>query len=128
METVEQALSQMLTSGSLLQEQIAGEPLIFLPYLRKAEDGIASNMKRLATAAAVYPKIDSEKAAAWFEQQTGMAAPILNPYDRPDFAILARAVPERTKSGASNPESAYRLRFPYTSPGGDPRKTPVFVL
>jgi exodeoxyribonuclease V alpha subunit len=29
-------------------------------------------MKRLATAAAVYPKINSEKAAAWCEQQTGM--------------------------------------------------------
>ena len=29
-ETVEQALSQMLTSGSLLLEEIDGEPLIFL--------------------------------------------------------------------------------------------------
>ena len=29
--TVEQALSQMLTSGSLLLEEIDGEPLIFLP-------------------------------------------------------------------------------------------------
>ena len=35
--TVEQALSQMLTSGSLLLEEIDGEPLIFLPHLRRAE-------------------------------------------------------------------------------------------
>ena len=35
---VEHALSQMLTSGSLLLEQIDGEPLIFLPHLRRAEN------------------------------------------------------------------------------------------
>ena len=32
---VEQALSQMLTSGSLLLEEINGEPLIFLRNLKK---------------------------------------------------------------------------------------------
>jgi len=41
-ETIEQALSQMLTNGFLLLEEIDGEPLIFLPHLRKAEDGIAT--------------------------------------------------------------------------------------
>ena len=46
--TVEQALSQMLTSGSLLLEEIDGEPLIFLPHLRKAEEGIAAKIKALA--------------------------------------------------------------------------------
>jgi len=40
-ETIEQALSQMLADRSLLQEEIDGKPLIFLPNLRKAEDGIA---------------------------------------------------------------------------------------
>ena len=49
-ETIDQALSQMLTSGSLLLEEIDGEPLIFLPHLRKAEDGIAAKINRLATA------------------------------------------------------------------------------
>ena len=49
-ETIEQALSQMLTSGSLLLEEIDGEPLIFLPHLRKAEEGIAAKIKWLATA------------------------------------------------------------------------------
>src|ERR1019366_363702 len=47
-ETIEQALSQMLTNGFLLLEEIDGEPLIFLPHLRKAEDGIATKVKRLA--------------------------------------------------------------------------------
>ena len=69
--TVEQALSQMLTSGSLLLEEIDGEPLIFLPHLRKAEEGIALRIKRLAGGAATYPQIDFEKAVAWCEGRTG---------------------------------------------------------
>src|ERR1700694_5972487 len=36
-ETIEQALAQMLTSGSLLLEESGGEPLIFLPHLMKEE-------------------------------------------------------------------------------------------
>ena len=35
----------MLTGGSLLLEEIDGEPLIFLPHLRKAEEGIAAKIK-----------------------------------------------------------------------------------
>ena len=69
--TVEQALSQMLTSGSLLLEEIDGEPLIFLPHLRKAEEGIAARIKSLAEAEPIYPPIDFEKAVAWCEQRTG---------------------------------------------------------
>jgi exodeoxyribonuclease V alpha subunit len=69
--TIEQALTHMLTSGSLVLEEIDGEPLIFLPRLRKAEEGIAAKIRRLATAAPVYPRIDFEKAVAWCEQRTG---------------------------------------------------------
>ena len=69
--TIDQALSQMLTSGFLLLEEIDGEPLIFLPHLRKAEDGIATKINRLATSAVAYPRIDVEKAIAWCEQRTG---------------------------------------------------------
>src|SRR5207249_2986055 len=68
---VEQALSQMLTSGSLLLEEIGGEPLIFLPHLRKAEKCIATRIKSLAEAEPIYPPIDFEKAVAWCEQRTG---------------------------------------------------------
>jgi exodeoxyribonuclease V alpha subunit len=70
-ETIEQALSKMLTNGFLLLEEIDGEPLVFLPHLRKAEDGIATKVKRLATAGVTYPKIDFEKAVAWCEKKTG---------------------------------------------------------
>jgi exodeoxyribonuclease V alpha subunit len=69
--TIDQALSQMLTGGALLLEEIDGEPLNFLPHLRKAEDGIATKISRLATASVAYPRIDFEKAIAWCEQRTG---------------------------------------------------------
>src|SRR6266481_5280852 len=69
--TVEQALSQMLTGGSLLLEEIDGEPLIFLPHLRRAEEGIAARIKWLAGMATFYPPIDFEKAVAWCERRTG---------------------------------------------------------
>jgi exodeoxyribonuclease V alpha subunit len=67
---VEQALSQMLTSGSVLLEEIDGEPLIFLPHLRRAEEGIALRIKRLEGGTTAYPSIDFEKAVAWCERQT----------------------------------------------------------
>src|SRR6516225_1783989 len=70
---IEQALSQMLTGGSLLLEEIGGEPLIFLPHLRKAEEGIAARIKCLAGMASLYPAIDFDKAVAWCERQTGKA-------------------------------------------------------
>lgn len=70
-ETVEQALSQMLTGGSLLLEEIDAEPLIFLPHLRRAEDGIAAKVRRLADAGLTYPKLDFDRAVAWCEVKTG---------------------------------------------------------
>src|SRR5437773_12262742 len=73
---VEQALSQMLTSGSLLLEEIDGEPLIFLPHLRRAEEGIAARIKSLAEEEPIYPPIDFEKAVAWCERQKGKALAI----------------------------------------------------
>src|SRR3989449_11500469 len=68
---VEQALSQMLKGGSLLLEEIDGEPLIFMPHLRRAEECIAARIKGLARTATRYPQIDFERAVAWCERRTG---------------------------------------------------------
>ena len=70
-EIIERALSQMLTGGSLLLEEIDGEPLIFLPHLRKAEEAIAARIRRLAAASPGYPAIDFKKAVQWCEARTG---------------------------------------------------------
>jgi exodeoxyribonuclease V alpha subunit len=69
--TVEQALSQMITSGALLLELIRGESLVFLPHLRKAEQGIAAKIRALVEAQPAYPPIDFEKAVQWCEAKTG---------------------------------------------------------
>ena len=69
--TVEQALSEMLRDGSLLLEEIEGEPLVFLPHLRKAEEGIAARIRRLAGGQPLYPPIDFEKAVRWCQDRTG---------------------------------------------------------
>jgi hypothetical protein len=61
----------MLTSGSLLLEKIGGEPLIFLPHLRKAEEAIAARIKLLSGMASLYPEIDFDKAVAWCERRAG---------------------------------------------------------
>jgi hypothetical protein len=42
----------------LLLEEIDGEPLIFMPHLRRAEEGFAAKIRRLATAGVTYPTID----------------------------------------------------------------------
>jgi len=70
-ETVEQALSRMITSGSLVLEMIRGESLIFLPHLRKAEESIAAKIRALAGAQPAYPPIDFDKAVQWCEAKTG---------------------------------------------------------
>jgi exodeoxyribonuclease V alpha subunit len=70
---VEQALSQMLAGRTLLREEIDGEPLIFLPHLRKAEEVVATRIKRLVQAPTFYPPIDFDKAVAWCERRTGKA-------------------------------------------------------
>jgi exodeoxyribonuclease V alpha subunit len=68
---VEQALSEMLAGSFLLREEIEGEPLVFLPHLRRAEEGIAARIKRLAEGQPLYPPIDFEKAVAWCQKRTG---------------------------------------------------------
>src|SRR5450631_2336009 len=70
-EIIEQALSKMLTSGRLVLEEIDGEALLFLPHLRRAEDGIATRIGRLARARPAYPAIDFDKAVEWCEARTG---------------------------------------------------------
>ena len=70
-EIIERALSQMLTGGLLVLEEIDGEPLVFLPHLRRAEEGIAARIRRLASARPAYPAIDFEKAVKWCEARTG---------------------------------------------------------
>ncbi|HWV98661.1 MAG TPA: ATP-dependent RecD-like DNA helicase [Candidatus Acidoferrum sp.] len=68
---IDAALQRTLGEQQLSREQIGGEDLIFLPALKKAEEGIARRIKKLCSQPPGYPPIDFEKAAAWCQQRTG---------------------------------------------------------
>jgi exodeoxyribonuclease V alpha subunit len=65
------ALERRLRAGELVLEEIAGEKLVFLPPLKRAEEGIAQRIKKLCALPPAYPPIDFEKAVAWCEKRTG---------------------------------------------------------
>src|ERR1022692_2770043 len=54
---VTQALEKTLAGGDLVQENIARSELVFLPSLKRAEEGIAARIKFLAVAPSNYPPI-----------------------------------------------------------------------
>jgi hypothetical protein len=47
-EIVNEALEQTLASGDLVKEAISDQELVFLPSLKRAEEGIAARLKFLA--------------------------------------------------------------------------------
>ena len=65
---IEAALERALRAGDLAPDTIAGEAFIFLPALKRAEEGVAARIKQLCAAPANYPPIDFEKALAWYQQ------------------------------------------------------------
>ena len=65
------ALERTLASQDLIRETIAGQDLIFLPHLKRAEEGVAARIKRLCSSPPNYPEIDFEKAVVWCEGKTG---------------------------------------------------------
>ena len=64
---VREALERLLMDGELVYEPIGGHDLIYLPYLRRAEDGIAGLLRKSASAPSCLPPIDVEKAIAWWQ-------------------------------------------------------------
>ena len=68
---VTQALERTLASGDLIQENIAGQELLFLPSLKRAEEVIATRIRKLCASPANYPPIDVAKAVEWCQRKTG---------------------------------------------------------
>src|SRR5260370_11132704 len=57
-EIVNAALEKTLANRELVRETIGERDLVFLPSLKRAEDGIAARIKFLAAAPPSYPPID----------------------------------------------------------------------
>lgn len=68
---VDAALERTLANRELVQDKIADQDLIFLPSLKRAEEGIAARIKNLCSSSASYPSIDFDKAVVWCEGKTG---------------------------------------------------------
>lgn len=68
---IESALQRTLAAGDLVLDTIDGEELVFLPALKRAEEGIAGRIRMLSASASNYPPIDFEKAVAWCQTRTG---------------------------------------------------------
>ena len=68
---VTQALERTLACGDLIQENIAGQELLFLPSLKRAEEVIAARIRKLCALPANYPPIDVDKAVEWCQRKTG---------------------------------------------------------
>jgi exodeoxyribonuclease V alpha subunit len=83
------ALARSLANQDLIEEQIAGDSLVFLPKLRQAEEGIAARICALAALPPNYPEIDLEKTVAWSESKTSV---ILAPSQK---EALAKALASR---------------------------------
>ena len=58
-------------NGDLVQENIAGQELLFLPSLKRAEEIIASRFRNLVSSPATFSEIDFGKAVVWCQQKTG---------------------------------------------------------
>jgi exodeoxyribonuclease V alpha subunit len=70
-DVVAGALEREIADGHLVVEDIAGEPVVFLPALRAAEMTIASTLRRLAAQPPGHPPIDFGKALTWVQEKTG---------------------------------------------------------
>ena len=65
------ALERCLANQMLALESIAGQELVFLPFLKRAEETLARRIRALCASRPGYPPIDLEKAIAWCQQKTG---------------------------------------------------------
>ena len=70
-QLIDTALQRTLAAGDLALESIDGEELIFLPALKRAEEGIAGRIRMLSASASNYPPIVFDKAVAWCQERTG---------------------------------------------------------
>ena len=72
-DTLAEALRLEVAEDNVVYELIHGRPCVFLPYLRRAEDVIATAIRRLQVGRPPWPEIDREKAIEWVERRLGVA-------------------------------------------------------
>ena len=70
--TLAEALALEAAEGGVVIDHIGDTTCVFLPHLRKAEDVVASIIRRLQVGTPPWPPIDPAKALPWVEAQLGV--------------------------------------------------------
>lgn len=68
---VRAALERSLAEGEVVREAVQGQELVFLPSLKRAEEGIADRLRHLCAQASAFPVLDVDKAIEWCQGKTG---------------------------------------------------------
>ncbi len=69
---VKNGLDQALLGEHVVRELIGDSELIFLPALKKAEEGIARKILNLSNQPSAYPKMDINKAISWVQEKNNI--------------------------------------------------------
>ena len=70
---IEQAIRAEVQEENLVEEPIDGRPALFLTPLQRAEQGIATHVRRLLVRQPLWGGIDVDRAIPWVEGRTGLA-------------------------------------------------------
>ncbi len=71
-ELVEPALASEVEDGTVVEDEVDGQPCAFLGWLYRAERGIAREFTRLRRGVPPWPRVDADRAVPWFERQSGL--------------------------------------------------------
>ena len=72
-ELVQSALGLEIAEGTVIADEVAQTPCIFLAGLYKAEQVISDRIHKLASGNLPWPAIDADKALPWIEAKTGLS-------------------------------------------------------
>jgi exodeoxyribonuclease V alpha subunit len=72
-QLIRTALELELQEGTVMADQVAETPCVFLAGLYRAERTIAQGLRRLANGTLPWPWIDPDKALPWVEKHVGFA-------------------------------------------------------
>lgn len=61
----------LIASDAMERHPLQGQSVLYLPYLRAAEQSIAASIRQLCQFPAAYPPMDQEAMVAWAAQETG---------------------------------------------------------
>ena len=69
-ENIDRAFERSLAVGDVASDRLNDEQFVFLPHLKKAEEGLAAIIQAVSASRPNYPPMDVDKAVEWVQQKT----------------------------------------------------------